>query len=92
MTGQPLATGDLLGARFLLDAKLGQGAFGEVWRARDQARSDAPAAVKILFEKYHREGIFSGTADELRQAVEAGGARSEDLETSFLAFLRERGH
>ncbi|MCB0831186.1 MAG: ABC transporter ATP-binding protein [Solirubrobacterales bacterium] len=38
------------------------------------------------------EGIFSGTADELRQAVEAGGARSEDLETSFLAFLRERGH
>lgn len=55
MTGQPLATGDLLGARFLLDAKLGQGAFGEVWRARDQARADAPAAVKILFEKYHRD-------------------------------------
>ncbi|MCB0860024.1 MAG: ABC transporter ATP-binding protein [Solirubrobacterales bacterium] len=43
------------------------------------------------------EGIFSGTADELRQAVEAGAAgggpaAAGDLETSFLAFLRERGH
>ncbi|MBN8869836.1 MAG: ABC transporter ATP-binding protein [Solirubrobacterales bacterium] len=38
------------------------------------------------------DGLFSGTADELRQAVEAGGGPSGDLETSFLAFLRERGH
>ena len=38
------------------------------------------------------DGLFSGTADELRQAVEAGGVPSGDLETSFLAFLRERGH
>ena len=35
------------------------------------------------------EGIFSGTADELRQAVDTG---SGDLESSFLAFLREHGH
>ena len=38
------------------------------------------------------EGIFNGTADELRQAVESGGGQSGDLETSFLAFLREHGH
>jgi ABC-2 type transport system ATP-binding protein len=38
------------------------------------------------------EGIFSGTADGLRQAVEAGGGTAGDLESSFLAFLRERGH
>jgi ABC-2 type transport system ATP-binding protein len=38
------------------------------------------------------EGIFSGTADGLRRAVEAGGGAAGDLETSFLAFLRERGH
>ena len=35
------------------------------------------------------EGIFSGTADGLRQAVDTGAG---DLETSFLAFLREQGH
>lgn len=38
------------------------------------------------------EGIFDGTADELRRAVEAGGTSPGDLETSFLAFLRERDH
>ena len=42
------------------------------------------------------EGLFSGTADGLRQAVEAGsgaeGSANRDLETSFLDFLRDRGH
>lgn len=38
------------------------------------------------------EGIFSGTADQLRETVEAGGSAPGDLETAFLAFLRERGH
>jgi len=38
------------------------------------------------------EGLFSGTADELRQTVESGGGPAGDLETSFLAFLRSRGH
>ena len=38
------------------------------------------------------ERIFNGTADELRREVEAGGTDTRDLETSFLAFLRERGH
>lgn len=37
------------------------------------------------------ERVFNGTADELRSEVEAGGATG-DLESSFLAFLRERGH
>lgn len=38
------------------------------------------------------EGVFNGTADELRREVEAGSVDTRDLETSFLAFLRERGH
>jgi len=38
------------------------------------------------------EGVFDGTADELRREVEARGESAGDLETSFLAFLRERGH
>ena len=37
------------------------------------------------------ERIFNGTADELRRAVEGDGDAG-DLETSFLAFLRARGH
>lgn len=46
------------------------------------------------------ESIFSGTATQLRQTVErtgdpspsGGAAASDDLETSFLAFLRAAGH
>ncbi len=46
------------------------------------------------------ERIFNGTADELRLAVEADSAgdagnpavRSADLESSFLSYLRKRGH
>ncbi len=38
------------------------------------------------------EGIFSGTANGLREAVESGGGAGGDLETSFLSYLRERGH
>jgi len=48
------------------------------------------------------EGIFSGTADGLRRTVAEGsstpgegsrpGSSGQDLETSFLNFLRERGH
>jgi serine/threonine protein kinase len=55
MAEPALAVGATLDARFTLDKKLGQGAFGEVWAARDLARDGAPAAVKILFEKYHRD-------------------------------------
>ncbi|MCB0858694.1 MAG: ABC transporter ATP-binding protein [Solirubrobacterales bacterium] len=36
------------------------------------------------------ERIFNGTADELRRAVESG--RPDDLESSFLSYLRSRGH
>ena len=38
------------------------------------------------------EGLFDGTADELRRQVEAADVNTRDLETSFLTFLRERGH
>lgn len=47
------------------------------------------------------EGVFNGTADQLRQAVERqaeasagspGAPDRGDLERSFLTFLRERGH
>lgn len=41
------------------------------------------------------ERIFSGSADEMRQAVEGDSTEATvkgDLESSFLAFLRKRGH
>ena len=38
------------------------------------------------------ERIFNGTADELREAVEASGGDAGDLEASFLSYLRARGH
>jgi len=42
------------------------------------------------------ESVFSGTGDQLRQAVEADGgsdpAGRDDLETSFLSFLHRAGH
>lgn len=47
------------------------------------------------------ESVFSGTGDELRRAVESEASgtaeasldgRADDLETSFLAFLRTAGH
>jgi ABC-2 type transport system ATP-binding protein len=40
------------------------------------------------------DGLFDGTADELRAAVrsEAAEAASSDFETAFVAFLHHRGH
>ena len=40
------------------------------------------------------EGLFDGTADQLRSAVrsEAPEAASSDFETAFVAFLQHRGH
>ena len=40
------------------------------------------------------EGLFDGTAEELRAAVrsEAPEAASSDFETAFVAFLQHRGH
>ena len=46
------------------------------------------ARIVVLAEG---DRVFNGTADELRAEVEAGGT-TRDLESSFLAFLRERGH
>ncbi|MCB9554023.1 MAG: serine/threonine protein kinase, partial [Myxococcales bacterium] len=43
----PVAAGELLGGRFSLEKKLGEGAVAEVWRARDLA-AGTPVAVKVL--------------------------------------------
>lgn len=50
-----LQTGDVLDGRFRLDAKLGQGAFGAVFRAVDLEQDNLPIAVKVLFDKYHQD-------------------------------------
>ena len=39
--------GDLFAGRYLIEARLGDGAYGEVWRAKDQHR-DQVVALKIL--------------------------------------------
>ena len=43
----PNAVGDLFAGRYLIEARLGDGAYGEVWRAKDQHR-DQVVALKIL--------------------------------------------
>ncbi len=43
--------GDWLDERFHLQALIGRGSFGEVWRALD-ARSNTVVAVKILFDRF----------------------------------------
>ena len=43
----PNAVGDLFADRYLIEARLGDGAYGEVWRATDQHR-DEVVALKIL--------------------------------------------
>ncbi|MFO0725486.1 MAG: protein kinase [Myxococcota bacterium] len=50
MAGEELRQGMILGDRFRLSSRIGNGGFGEVWRALDLA-STQEVAVKILFQE-----------------------------------------
>ena len=60
----PTLAGDILGGRFALEKRLGEGAVAEVWRARDLAAGTL-AAVKVLKARWaenpeRRARFFSG--------------------------------
>jgi len=48
MEGSLLAAGSVIDGRYALTERLGDGTFGEVWRAADQRLSGRPVAVKFL--------------------------------------------
>ncbi|MEM1181352.1 MAG: SUMF1/EgtB/PvdO family nonheme iron enzyme [Acidobacteriota bacterium] len=64
--GGRLSSGDFLGDRFKLHELLGQGGFGQVWKAYDQKLREF-VAVKVLHPRYGR--------DETRRARFFRGAR-----------------
>lgn len=46
--------GEVIGGRYVLEAPLGKGGFGEVWRAKDRAQPDRSIALKILHAELAR--------------------------------------
>jgi tRNA A-37 threonylcarbamoyl transferase component Bud32 len=50
--------GSLLGNRYLIERKLGQGGFGVVYLARDTQVHHKPVVVKVLLEKLHDTDWF----------------------------------
>ncbi len=50
-TGDPLAPGSVVGGRYRIEAELGRGGFGVVFRARDENLDFRPVVVKVLLAK-----------------------------------------
>ncbi len=50
---QGVQIGDVLDGRFKVESALGKGAFGAVFKVLDLENDNQPAALKVLFSKYH---------------------------------------
>jgi eukaryotic-like serine/threonine-protein kinase len=72
--------GTVLGGRYVLDEHIGNGGYGEVWRATDTVLS-RPVAVKLLHPRYARRG--EALARFRAEARLAGGLSQENIAQVF---------
>ena len=64
------AVGDLLAGRYRVDARLGAGAMGSVWRAHD-LRLDRDVAVKVLMPSFADDPVLIERFDREARALAA---------------------
>jgi len=64
ITGE-LRTGDVLDGKYLLDSVVGEGAMGQVWRAKNLALA-APVAIKVVYAEKHGRDALSRLLTEAR--------------------------
>jgi hypothetical protein len=72
--------GSVLGGRYVLDEHIGDGGYGEVWRATDTVLS-RPVAVKLLHPRYAQRG--EALARFRAEAQLAGGLSQENIAQVF---------
>ncbi|HTQ91194.1 MAG TPA: serine/threonine-protein kinase [Streptosporangiaceae bacterium] len=69
-----------LGGRYVLDEQIGNGGYGEVWRATDTVLA-RPVAIKLLHPRYARRSV--GLARFRAEARQAGGLSHENIAQVF---------
>jgi serine/threonine-protein kinase len=72
--------GAVLGGRYVLDEQIGNGGYGEVWRATDTVLSRA-VAIKLLHPRYAQRS--EGLARFRAEARHAGGLSHENIAQVF---------
>ncbi len=72
--------GTVLGGRYVLDERIGNGGYGEVWRATDTVLS-RPVAVKLLHPHYIQRS--EALARFRAEARHAGGLSDENIAQVF---------
>ena len=72
--------GTVLGGRYLLDDQIGNGGYGEVWRATDTVLA-RPVAVKLLHPRYTQRS--EALARFRAEARHAGGVSHENIAQVF---------
>ena len=72
--------GAVLGGRYALDEQIGNGGYGEVWRATDTVLS-RPVAIKLLHPRYAQRS--EGLARFRAEARHAGGLSHENIARVF---------
>jgi Protein kinase domain len=70
----------VLGGRYVLDDQIGDGGYGEVWRATDTVLA-RPVAVKLLYPRYTRRS--EALARFRAEARHAGGLSHENIAQVF---------